>query len=127
MGKENSYVNFDNSVFVETRKGILNSMIGTIKLLKKQENYKSLKDEEKNLKQAFQKEMKDASSKINEFIISLPSAKEFEKPEEKIRRTKTRTAKESSENFTEYDYEKRKTKSKLDSELQDIRNKLASL
>ena len=121
MVKETAYVGFNEQDFIEARKAILNSMMGTLKLLKKQESYKELRKNEKELKQEFKKEIKETNSEINGFISSLPSIRWNEKVETGAGiKNKTKESIERAENY-------KKTKTRLDAELQDIRKKLASL
>lgn len=127
MAKDNVYVNFESADFLAARKRLLSGSIDTIRLLKRYKEYKKLRFEEKNLKNELRKEIKEINSGVNDFIESIPRIKEElgERKKRIVGVSKERVIPKARAG-TKIKLG-RKTKATLDSELADIKAKLASL
>lgn len=133
MVRDFTYVSFDADDFISVRKRLLSGSMNTIKILKKYKEFKELRLEEFKLKKELRVELKACQAGLGDFIESIPKVKEELDQLKKARigvSTKTMMAMPSPE-IREVQRPKVKRKqskiSKLDSELESIKAKLASL
>ncbi len=131
MSKDAVYVNFESNDFISARKNLLSSAIETIRLLKRYKEYKQLRLKERHLKNELRKEIKEINTKVNGFIDSIPKIKEEMSARKKKVRSKAIGVKATRTTGIVGRNEKikfgRKAKPTLDAELQEIKEKLASL
>ncbi len=129
MAKDSVYISFEDSDFIGVRKSLLGSTISTINLLKKYKEFKWLKTEENKLKKELRGEIKACQEGITNFIESIPKVKEA------LGKLKGGKSIGAITATTEAEIPKKikvrvkagKKKSKLDEELESIKEKLASL
>lgn len=120
MVKNSVYVSFDNYDFLEMRKKLLTSQINAINILKRYKEFKRIKIEEKKIKRELTRYIKEINKELEKFIESIPKiSEEVErlKEEAKKKRGARKIIRISG----------KKSKSKLDAELEKIKEKLASL
>lgn len=139
------YVQFQDADLISARKGMLGSSANVIRLLKRYEDYKEQRVEEARLKKELRDELNGCGELLDRFIDSIPRVKEeFEKmkaEKKAIPRALAAIQPQEIQYSWEGQQEKRqvreaqfqpqtraqKRKSELDTELADIKSRLAAL
>jgi len=115
MSEENLlHIKLERGEFLESRRDVLASQIALLKILTKVKSYRSLRDEELQLKLKFYRKIKELRMGIGSLQKTLPKVKEEEK-------TKENMEKESStRKTTPHDLS-------VEQQLQEIQRKLDQL